>query len=112
VSGPKGYGTRAQRLWDEAQPQCDLVRTFRWSEINDPFAPCISVVFGAARDGAGARVAWDVDQGSLRGDITLGSEVTIVQPNGDGGSISVHRPSALPTLVVGSLANATSSEKT
>jgi len=43
----------------------------------------------------------------------LGSETMIVQPNrADEGSISVHRPSVLPTLVVGSLANATSSEKT
>ena len=59
-------------LRDQAQPQCDLVRTFGSSEINDPLAPSISTVFGASRDGAGARGAWDVGQGSLRGDITFG----------------------------------------
>jgi len=43
----------------------------------------------------------------------FGSEVMIVQPNrAEVGSISVHRPSARPILVAGSLAKETSSEKT
>ena len=58
-------------LWDQAQPQCDLVRTLGWSKINDPFAPSISIVL-VPPDGAGARGAWDVGPGSLRGDITFG----------------------------------------
>ena len=43
-----GSVAHARWLSDQAQPQCDLARTFGRSEINDPFAPSISIVFGAA----------------------------------------------------------------